>query len=98
MSFTLGTTCGLPSGQTASLCAQSGGYPPQRTHVRLPLWKTVDNQRRPFSFPLLAQTNFVHNPQPLLQVLSIYPPFAINNTNPPHGILSQQRSRYEVSL
>ncbi len=98
VSFTLGTTCGLQSGQTASLWAQSGGYPPQRTHVRLPLWKTVDNQRRPFSFPLLAQTNFVHNPQPLLQVLSIYPPFTVNNTNPPHGILSQQRSRYEVSL
>ena len=98
VSFALGTTCGLPGGQTASLWAQSGVYPPQRTHVRLPLWKTVDNQRRTFSFPLLVQSDFVHNPQPLLQALSIYPPSTVNNTNPPHGILSQQRSRYEVSL
>ena len=98
VSFTLGTTCGLPGGQTASVWAQSGVYPPQRTHVRLPLWKTVDKQRRTFSFPLLVQSDFVHNPQPLLQALSIYPPSTVNNTNPPHGILSQQRSRYEVSL
>lgn len=98
VSFTLGTTCGLPGGQTASLWAQSGVYPPQRTHVRLSLWKTVDNQRRTFSFPLLVQSDFVHNSQPLLQALSIYPPSTVNNTNPPHGILSQQRSRYEVSL
>lgn len=86
MLFTLGTTCALRGGQTTSRWAQSGGYPLQRTHVRLPLWKTVDNQRRAFPFPLLVQTNVVHNPQPLLQVLSIYPPFTVNNTFPSRRI------------
>jgi hypothetical protein len=98
MSFALGTTCDVRRGQTASHWAQSGGYPPQRTHVRLSLWKTVDNQRRIFSFPVLAQTTFIHNPQPLLQALDIYLPFTINNTAHTQDVLGQQRSRHEVSL
>ena len=98
MSFALGTTCEVRRGQTASHWAQSGGYPPQRTHVRLSLWKTVDNQRRIFSFPVLAQTTFIHNPQPLLQALNIYLPFTINNTAHTQDVLGQQRSRHEVSL
>lgn len=98
MSFALGTTCDVKRGQTASHWAQSGGYPPQRTHVRLPLWKTVDNQRRFISFPVLVQTTFVHNPQPLLQALDIYLPFTINNTAHTQDVLGQQRSRHEVSL
>jgi|GEM_PF-1338120 hypothetical protein len=98
MSFALGTTCDVRRGQTASHWAQSGGYPPQRTHVRLPLWKTVDNQRQFFSFPVLAQTTFIHNPQPLLQALDIYLPFTINNTAHTQDVLGQQRSRHEVSL
>jgi hypothetical protein len=98
MSFALGTTCDVRRGQTASHWAQSGVYPLQRTHVRLPLWKTVDNQRRFFSFPVLAQTTFIHNPQPLLQALDIYLPFTINNTAHTQDVLGQQRSRHEVSL
>lgn len=98
MSFALGTTCDVRDGQTASHWAQSGVYPPQRTHVRLPLWKTVDNQRRFFSHPVLALTTFIHNPQPLLQALDIYLPFTTNNAAHTQDVLGQQRSHHEVSL
>ncbi|MEI8322105.1 MAG: hypothetical protein WCG49_03210 [Actinomycetes bacterium] len=98
MSFTLGTTCGLRCRQHALKWVQSGVYPPQRTHVRLPLWKTVDNQRGSFSFPRLVNTTVIHNSQPLLQALDIYLPTTINNTARLDGAVSHQRSRHEVSL
>ena len=98
MSFDLGTTWGRHRGQQTSSWVQTTLYPPQRTYVRTCLWKTVDNQRQTLSLQGLGETTVIHNPQPLLQALDIYPLFSFNKRPPTDERPNPLRSSREVSL